>query len=42
MILLKGDEPQARVPRTVVELGHRVLDTRADAAGVLHLLVRRS
>jgi TusA-related sulfurtransferase len=42
MILLKGDEPQARVPRTVVELGHRVLDTRADAGGVLHLLVRRS
>jgi TusA-related sulfurtransferase len=41
MILLAGEEPQTRVPRTVRELGHSVVETETDANGVLHLLVRR-
>ena len=41
MILLAGEEPQTRVPRTVRELGHSVVETETDADGVLHLLVRR-
>jgi len=40
MILLKGEEPRTRVPRTVRELGHTVLSGTTDTAGVLHLLVR--
>jgi tRNA 2-thiouridine synthesizing protein A len=42
MILLAGAEPQARVPRTVRELGHVVLEEATGGDGVLHLLVRRS
>jgi TusA-related sulfurtransferase len=42
LILLRGDEPHARVPRTVRELGHCVLADEVDVAGVMHLLVRRT
>lgn len=41
MILLRGIEPQTRVPHTVRELGHTVLQASIDIEGILHLLVRK-
>jgi tRNA 2-thiouridine synthesizing protein A len=40
-ILLRGEEPQARVPLTVCSLGHLVLAAPCDDAGVMHLLVEK-
>ena len=41
LVLLKGAEPTRNVPRTAAEQGHTVLAQATDAAGVMHLLLRR-
>jgi tRNA 2-thiouridine synthesizing protein A len=41
LVLLKGDEPVANVPRTAAEQGHTVLAMEAGADGITRLLLRR-
>ncbi|HEY0420149.1 MAG TPA: sulfurtransferase TusA family protein [Acetobacteraceae bacterium] len=40
-VLLRGEEPRQRVPRTAEQLGHAVLSEETDAVGVTRLLIRR-
>jgi len=42
LVLLRGDEPLANVPRTAVEQGHSVLSLTTDPAGVSWLLLRKA
>lgn len=41
LVLLKGEEPLANVPRTAVEQGHEVLAQEARPDGVTCLLLRK-
>jgi tRNA 2-thiouridine synthesizing protein A len=41
LVLLRGEEPLLRVPRTAVEQGHTVLDQQTGPDGVTRLLLRR-
>ncbi len=41
LVLLKGAEPLANVPRTAREQGHEVVSLETDADGVSRLLLRR-
>ena len=41
LVLLVGAEPQARVPKTVRELGHRVVSAQLDDAGTMLLWVQK-
>lgn len=41
LVLLKGDEPLANVPRTAAQQGHAVLALETGADGITRLLLRR-
>jgi TusA-related sulfurtransferase len=41
LVVLKGQEPLANVPRTATEQGHQVLEVTTDEAGISRLLIRR-
>lgn len=41
LVLLRGEEPLANVPRTAVEQGHQVLAQEARPDGVTRLLLRK-
>lgn len=41
LVLLRGAEPAANVPRTATAQGHRVVSQSTDAAGVTRLLLQR-
>jgi tRNA 2-thiouridine synthesizing protein A len=41
LVLLKGDEPVANVPRTAAEQGHTVLAMETGADGISRLLLLR-
>ncbi len=41
LVLLRGAEPLANVPRTAQEQGHAVLSLETGPDGVSHLLLRR-
>lgn len=42
LVVLRGAEPLANVPRTATEQGHMVLSLTTDSAGVSRLLLRKS
>ncbi len=42
LVLLRGEEPRARVPQTARSLGHAVLAQADGADGVTRLLLRRA
>lgn len=42
LVLLRGEEPRARVPATASQLGHCVLETRALHGGAAGVLIRRA
>jgi TusA-related sulfurtransferase len=42
MVVLRGAEPLANVPRTAMEQGHAVLSLTTDDAGISRLLLRKS
>jgi TusA-related sulfurtransferase len=42
LVLLRGAEPRANVPRTAIEQGHRVLSQRDGADGITRLVLRKA
>jgi len=42
LVLLRGAEPEANVPRTAIEQGHAVLSQIRDEQGVTQLLLRKA
>jgi len=41
LVILKGQEPLANIPRTATQQSHQVLEVTTDEAGISRLLIRR-